>query len=142
MLVANVNLDMVGRNAADSLIAVGQEYTSIGLLAHAVARARPELRLTIAPDPWPEDQLFFRSDHFNFARIGVPAIFFTTGMHADYHRQTDEVNGIDMDKVTRVGRFVFHLVNEIANAPGAPAWTERGIADLKAMGGRWFPPDD
>jgi Zn-dependent M28 family amino/carboxypeptidase len=70
--------DMVGRNHPDTLIAIGQEYSSLGPLTHRISTAHPELRFTIAPDLDPKEQVFFRSDHFNFARKQIPAIFFTT----------------------------------------------------------------
>jgi Peptidase family M28 len=135
-MVANINLDMIGRNSPDSIVAIGQEYSSLGGLAYRVAREHRELHLTIASDPWPEEQLFFRSDHFNFARVGVPAIFFTSGVHADYHRPSDELRWIDTDKTARVARLVLYLANEIANAPSPPSWTEKGIADMKTVTGR------
>ena len=135
-MVANINLDMIGRNSPDSIVAIGQEYSSLGALAYRVARERRELHLTIASDPWPEEQLFFRSDHFNFARIGVPALFFTSGVHADYHRPSDELRYIDTDKTARVARLVLYLANEIANAPSPPMWTQKGIADMKSVNGR------
>jgi hypothetical protein len=130
-MVANINLDMVGRNAPDSIVAIGNEYSSLGTLVQEVATAHADLGLTVAPDLWPEEQLFFRSDHFNFAKAGVPAIFFTTGLHDQYHQQSDEVDLIDLDKISRVGRLVFHLAWEIATQPTAPTWTEKGITEVQ-----------
>ena len=135
-IVANINLDMVGRNAPDTIVAIGQQYSSLGPLAQSVATLHPSLGLTVAADPWPEEQLFFRSDHFNFARIGVPALFVTTGLHADYHQRSDEVDLIDTDKITRVARFLFRLTLEIATAPDRPTWTEEGRREVGAAIGR------
>lgn len=137
-MVANINLDMVGRNTPDSIIAIGNEYSSLGELVQEVAAEHDNLGLTVGPDPMPEEQLFFRSDHFNFAKAGVPAIFFTTGLHDQYHKQSDEVELIDLDKISRVGRLVFHLAWEIATRPDAPTWTEKGIAEVQPanVGGR------
>jgi hypothetical protein len=133
-MVANINLDMVGRNAPDSVIAIGNEYSSLGDLVQEVAATHSDLGLTVAPDLWPEERLFFRSDHFNFAKAGVPAIFFTTGLHDQYHQQSDEVDLIDLDKITRLGRLAFHLALEIATRPTAPTWTEKGIAEVQPSG--------
>jgi hypothetical protein len=135
-MVANINVDMIGRNNPDSVVAIGQDYSSIGPTLQAVAKAQTDLHLTVAPDLWPEERLFFRSDHFNFARNDVAAIFFTTGLHADYHKQSDEVETIDTDKAARVAKLVFHLGNELANAASAPKWTEQGIKEVKAMAPR------
>ncbi len=132
-IVADINLDMVGRNAPDTVVAIGQDYSSLGPVTQKIAKQHPELGLVVAPDLWPEEGLFFRSDHFNFARAGIPAIFFTTGLHPQYHKQSDEVQLIDEDKVSRVGRLVFYLAWEVANAPQAPKWTAKGLSDVRAM---------
>lgn len=122
-VVANVNMDMVGRNAPDTVVAIGQEYTSLGPLAHRIAREYPALGLTIAQDPNPAEQAFFRSDHVAFMRKDVPAIFLTTWLHDDYHQPSDEVDAIDADKLARVGRLVFLMAHEAANANEPPSWT-------------------
>jgi len=134
-IVANINLDMIGRNAPDTVVAIGQDYTSLGRVVQEVATAHPELGLTVAPDLWPEENLFLRSDHFNFARIGVPAIFFTTGLHDQYHKQSDEIELIDTDKLSRVARLVFYLGSAIAAKPDAPTWTELGRRVIQSAGG-------
>jgi len=133
-IVADINLDMVGRNNPDSVVAIGNEYSSLGGLVQEVAHAHPELGLTVAPDLWPEERLFFRSDHFNFAKAGVPAIFFTTGLHDQYHKQSDEVDLIDLDKISRVGRLVFHLAWQVATRPTAPTWTQLGLDEVQPAG--------
>ena len=125
-IIANINLDMVGRNAPDTVVAIGQDYSSLGPLVQEVAAARPELGLVVAPDLWPEENLFVRSDHFSFAKNGVAALFFTTGLHDEYHKQSDEVELIDRDKMSRIGKLAFYLAWEIANADEPPTWTEEG----------------
>ncbi|HEX7088807.1 MAG TPA: M20/M25/M40 family metallo-hydrolase [Longimicrobiales bacterium] len=137
-IVADINLDMIGRNSPDSIAAVGLDYSSLGALAQEVARAHAdELRLTVAPDLWPEERLFFRSDHFNFAAKEIPAIFFFAGLHEDYHRPSDEVEKLDAEKAARVARLVFYLGHRIATDPEAPRWTEQGLAEVRALtGGR------
>src|SRR5262245_12143050 len=62
-IVANINIDMIGRNHPDTVVAIGTDYTSLGALVQQVAKAQPALKLTVAPDLWPQEQLFFRSDH-------------------------------------------------------------------------------
>jgi hypothetical protein len=121
-LVANINLDMVGRNNPNEVIAIGPEYTNIGDVAHRIARENPELRLRIVPDPMPEEMLFFRSDHVSFVRHDIPAIFFFTGLHEDYHRPSDTVEKIDADKAARIGRLVFRLTHELGTADERPQW--------------------
>jgi hypothetical protein len=135
-IVANINVDMIGRNAQDSIVVIGQEYSSLGPLVQEVAKARPELGLTVAQDIWPEERFFFRSDHYNFARKEIPALFFFAGVHEDYHRPSDQVEKIDTDKASRVARLIFYTAYEIANRPDAPAWTEQGLAEVRALTSR------
>ncbi|MGH7465815.1 MAG: M28 family metallopeptidase, partial [Longimicrobiales bacterium] len=133
-MAANINIDMIGRNAPDTVVAIGQDYSSLGPAIQRVAGAHPRLGLTVAPDLWPEEQLFFRSDHFSFAVKEVPAIFFTTGLHDDYHQPSDEPDTINNDKLTRVARLLFLFALDLANAPERPQWTAEGLAEMRSIG--------
>jgi Zn-dependent M28 family amino/carboxypeptidase len=124
-IVANINLDMLGRNHPDSVVVIGQTYSSLGPLLHQVNDRHPELAMTVSDDLWPEQRFFYRSDHFSFARHEVPALFFFTGVHEDYHRPTDTVDRIDLDKITRITRLVFHYGMAIANDEQRPALGSR-----------------
>ena len=73
-------------------------------------------------DRWPEERFYFRSDHYNFARKGVPTLFFFNGVHPDYHRVTDSPEKIDGEKESRILRLLFYLGREIGNAPRRPQW--------------------
>jgi hypothetical protein len=132
-IVANINMDMVGRNAPTELIAIGQEYTSLGPLAERVARENPQLRLRLMPDPDPAEQAFFRSDHVSFMQQDIPAIFLTTWLHEDYHRPSDTVDRIDADKAARVARFVFRLTHEVADAPERPHWLPGRLEEVREI---------
>ena len=132
-IVANVNVDMIARNAADSVVVIGKDYSTLGDVANRLDAEHPELNLTLADDIWPEQRFFFRSDHFNFARKEVPSIFFFSGVHEDYHRPSDEVEKIDADKAARISRMVFYLVYEIANDPQRPRWDPEGLAEVRRM---------
>ena len=132
-IVADVNVDMIGRNNPDSVVVIGKDYSSLGAMANRIGGAHPELHLTLADDIWPQERFFFRSDHFNFARKEVPSIFFFSGVHEDYHRPSDEVQKIDTDKAARISRMVLYLVNEIANAPERPRWDPKGLAEVRSM---------
>ena len=130
-IVANINIDMIGRNASDSTVAIGMDYTSLGPVMHEVNKRHPELKLTVAPDLWPSENLFVRSDHFNFAKAEIPAIFFTSGLHADYHKPSDEPETIDNDKLSRTAQLLFFLGNEVASTATPPSWTEAGLKVIK-----------
>lgn len=121
-MVANLNMDMVGRNWPDTIVAIGKEHSDLGTTLERVNARHPELGMTAIDDLWPEENFYFRSDHFNFARNGVPVLFFFNGTHEDYHRPSDEVELIDADKGARLTRLIFHLGLEIASAPEAPRW--------------------
>jgi hypothetical protein len=131
-VVANINLDMVGRTSPDTVIAIGQEYSTLEDVIRRIAD-RPGLGLTIIEDPEPEKMFFFRSDQLSFIQRGIPAVFFTTGDHPDYHQQSDRPELINGDKLARVARLAFHLAFEIAMDPQAPAWTDQGWRQVERM---------
>lgn len=123
-LVADLNADMVGRNWKDTIPVIGQDRSSLGAALHRVADAHPELRMAPIDDPWPEENFYYRSDHYNFIKRGVPALFFFNGPHADYHRASDQVDKIDAEKAARIAALMFYLGLEIANAQERPAMVQ------------------
>jgi Zn-dependent M28 family amino/carboxypeptidase len=132
-VVANINVDMIGRNSPDTVVVIGKNYSSLGTTANAVQGRHPELGLTLSDDIWPEEQFFFRSDHFNFARKEIPSLFFFSGVHEDYHRPSDHLEKLDLDKAARISRMIFYLVQEIANDPSRPQWDPAGLAEVRAL---------
>ncbi len=121
-IVANLNMDMIGRNWKDTIVAIGKVHSDLGATADRVAAAHPDLGMTVVDDLWPQENLYFRSDHYNFAKRGVPILFFTSGLHGDYHAVTDSPEKIDAEKEARVLRLVFHIGQEIGNRPERPKW--------------------
>ncbi len=117
--VAAINFDMISRNAPDSLLVIGADLSTLGPLVAATAQAHPELGLRTAALPWP----YGGSDHIPFGSAGVPTLAFFTGLHADYHRPSDEVARTDPDKEARIVRLAFYAALAIANAAERPAWT-------------------
>lgn len=69
---------------------------------------------------WDEEDVFFRSDHVNFARRGVPIAFFFTGFHADYHAPSDTAEKLDYEKLARVVDYVGAIAVELADAAARP----------------------
>jgi hypothetical protein len=132
-MVANLNMDMVGRNHPDTIYAIGEEFTDIGDRIRAVATAHPELGLVVAPDPEPEEQAFLRSDHFSFVQQGIPALMLSTWLHDEYHQPSDTPDLIDADKLARVARLGFLLVHQLAEDPTAPEWNEAGREFLRNL---------
>ncbi len=129
-VVADLNIDMIGRNWPDTIVAIGREHSDLGATLDRVTAAHPELGMTPVDDPWPEERFYFRSDHYNFARKGVPVLFFFNGVHEDYHRVTDSPDKIDAEKESRVLRLLFYLGREVANAPERPRWKPESYREI------------
>lgn len=121
-IVADLNIDMIGRNWRDTIVAIGREHSDLGATLDRVGAAHPELDMHAIDDLWPDENFYFRSDHYNFARRGVPILFFFNGTHRDYHQASDSPDKIDAEKEARILRLIFYLGQEIANAPERPAW--------------------
>ncbi len=71
-MVANLNADMIARNWSDSIVVIGKEHSDLGETLERVAQEHPELDMVPMDDIWPDENFYSRSDHFNFARKGVP----------------------------------------------------------------------
>ena len=121
-IVANLNLDMIGRNWKDSIVVIGLEHSDLGGTLLKISAAHPELGITPMRDPWPQENFFGRSDHFNFASRGVPALFFFNGVHADYHQPSDSPDKIDAEKEARVVKLIYFVASAVANATPRPQW--------------------
>ena len=133
--VANLNIDMIGRNWRDTVVAIGADESTLGATLRQTLRDHPELGLETIDDPWPEENFYFRSDHYNFARKGVPILFFFTGTHEDYHGPNDEADRILYDKTARIARLIFHLGHRIADAEERPEWDPAAYRRVVEGGG-------
>src|SRR2546425_431051 len=121
-IVADLNTDMIGRNWKDTIAVIGKEHSDLGATLNRVAAAHPELHMTPIDDIWPQENFYSRSDHYNFARKGVPILFFFNGTHADYHQVSDEVAKIDGEKESRIIKLDFYLGLDVANRAERPKW--------------------
>jgi len=135
-IVAQLNIDMIGRNRdnktseANTVYLVGSDRISTELhnLNRSANAALPKpLTLNYEfNDPADLESLYTRSDHYSYAAKGIPIIFFTTGLHPDYHANTDEVSKIEFDKMTRIVQFVYETGLRVANLAHAPARDNQG----------------
>ncbi len=135
-IVAQLNIDMIGRGGSDDitgrtkegeLIHGNPDYlqvigsrrlsTELGALVERTNLAgKHRLRFDYALDANGHPQnIYCRSDHYSYARYGIPIAFFTTGGHADYHQVTDEPQFIDYHRMARVATFVADLAGRVAN---------------------------
>ena len=121
-IVADLNIDMIGRNWKDTIVVIGKEHSDLGTTLDRVNRAHPELGMKAIDDIWPQESFYFRSDHYNFARRGVPVLFFFNGTHQDYHGPDDEPNRIDVEKASRIVRLVYLITLEVGNTRLRPIW--------------------
>jgi len=121
-IVADINIDMIGRNWRDTIVAIGKEHSDLGTTLERVNREHPELGMTAIDDRWPEERFYFRSDHYNFARKCVPILFFFNGVHPDYHQVSDSPDKIDSEKAARILRLIYHLGRAVGDAPARPKW--------------------
>ena len=126
-IVAVLNADMIGRNAPDSAALLGvqpphrnsRELAEIALAANA-RTARFALDSTWDRPTHPEGW-YFRSDHLPYARAGIPALMFTTLLHADYHTPDDRPERIDYAKLARMTRWMYATGWALAARDGRPA---------------------
>jgi len=129
-IVADFNIDMIGRNWPDTIVAIGKEHSDLGATLERVNRAHPELGMTAIDDRWPDERFYFRSDHYNFARKGVPILFFFNGVHPDYHRPSDSPDKIDAEKESRILRLLYFLGREVGDADARPKWNPESYQSI------------
>ncbi|HEU4881932.1 MAG TPA: M28 family peptidase [Longimicrobium sp.] len=126
-IVAQLNIDMIGRGAVGDVLQGGPGYvelvgsrrlsTQLGDLVEEVNRTGNfgfTFNYALDADGH-ELNIYCRSDHWNYARYGVPVTFFTTGGHSDYHMLTDEPQYIEYDKMARVARLIGSVAEAVAN---------------------------
>ena len=122
--VADVNVDMIGRtdkkhrNNPNYIYVIGADRLSTML--HKINEAANqqfvnlELDYTYNAEDDP-NRFYYRSDHYNFAKHGIPSVFFFSGTHEDYHRPTDTADKIMFDKMVKIGQLIFYTTWELAN---------------------------
>jgi Zn-dependent M28 family amino/carboxypeptidase len=133
--VANVNVDMIGRRDKKHqdnpayIYVIGADRLSSELhnINEEMNRNHTHLELdyTYNDDNDP-NRYYYRSDHYNFAKKGIPAIFYFSGVHQDYHKTTDTTDKIEFQKIGPVARLIFHTTWELANR------SERIVVDKKS----------
>ncbi|WP_298393582.1 M28 family metallopeptidase [Flavobacterium sp.] len=122
--VADVNIDMIGRRDAahaDSnnyVYVIGSDYLSTDLynICEAANSKYTKLNLDYKyNDRNDKNRFYYRSDHYNFAKNGIPSVFLFNGTHADYHKASDEVDKIEFDALEKRTQLAFAIAWELAN---------------------------
>lgn len=125
--VVNLNIDMVGRrdykhkNSAPYIYVIGADKLSAELntVSESVNKAYTNLIFDYTyNDLSHPDRLYYRSDHWNFAKKNIPIIFYFDGIHEDYHKPSDEIEKIEFDLLTKRTQCIFYTAWEIANREG------------------------
>jgi hypothetical protein len=136
-VVAQLNIDMIGRSKKEGdnnhanrdltgpneLYVIGSKLmsTDLGNLSEEVNNSYLKLAFNYKyDDPNDTERFFYRSDHYNYAKKGVPIIFYFSGVHEDYHGLADTPDKIDYQKMEKVARTVFATMWKLANAPARP----------------------
>ncbi len=131
-IVAQINLDMIGRGMAGDVAGGGPDHLTVlgprrlssefDAWVREVNATQPQsfaLDYAFDADGHPQ-QFYCRSDHYHYARYGIPIAFFFTSVHEDYHQVTDEPQYIAYPKYTRVTRYLRDLAAFVADRPAAP----------------------
>ncbi len=122
--VCDLNIDMIGRqdekhkDNPNYIYIIGDDKLSSQLhnISENANKTYEHLELDYTyNDENDRNRFYYRSDHYNFAKNGIPVIFYFNGVHEDYHRPTDKVEKINFDKMEKITRLVFFTAWELAN---------------------------
>jgi Zn-dependent M28 family amino/carboxypeptidase len=145
-IAAQLNIDMIGRNRCDdpkeenTVYIVGSDRISTelhNLNEDANAGLAKPMKLDYEMnDPADPESIYTRSDHYSYAAKGIPIIFYTTGLHKDYHYVTDEVSKIDFPKMAHITQLVYTAGVKVANLDHVPARDNKGPRKGKGSAGK------
>jgi len=136
-IVTQINIDMIGRSknegdttpanrnlsGANEIFVIGSKMmsTELGELVENVNKQYLNITYDFRyDDPGDPNRFFSRSDHYNYAKKGIPIVFFFDGVHEDYHRPGDSVDKIDFQKMEKVARTIYLTLWEVAVRPARP----------------------
>ncbi len=125
-IVAVLNADMIGRNHINEAALLGSNLPhknsdDLVNIALAANEEGPKFQLNRYWDsPEHPEYFYFRSDHLPYAKVGIPAIFFTSVLHADYHTPMDESERIDYKKLLKMTQWMYRTSWKVANQTDKP----------------------
>jgi hypothetical protein len=137
-IVTQLNIDMIGRSQKPNeevkprnkeLTKQGEVYligskmmsTELGEISEATNNGFLKMNFNYRyDDPADPQQFFYRSDHYNYAKKGIPIIFYMDGDHEDYHQPSDSVEKIDFEQMEKIARTIFATGWELANRATRP----------------------
>jgi Zn-dependent M28 family amino/carboxypeptidase len=127
--ITDINIDMIGRrdefhkNSNNYVYLIGSDHLSTDLYNICEEANKKYIHLFLdykfnkKSDP---NRYYYRSDHYNFAKNGIPSVFLFNGVHADYHKATDEIDKIEFDALTKRTQLAFVIAWELANRENRP----------------------
>ena len=143
-VVAQLNIDMVGRNRDDKaseenttyLVGSDRISTELDQIVQAANRSlsRPMKLDYELNDPSDPESVYTRSDHYSYAEKGIPIVFYTNALHPDYHANTDEVSKIEFDKMAHIGDLIYATAWRVANLDHAPVRDRLGPRQGRTTG--------
>lgn len=134
--IADINIDMIGRrgygkeNNNNYIYVIGSDRLSSDLhrISEEANRKYTNMELDYKyndiNDP---NRFYYRSDHYNFAKQGIPSIFYFNGVHDDYHQPGDTPDKIDYPLLTKRTQLIFAVAWDLANAAHRPKIDKNGI---------------
>ena len=133
--ITDINIDMIGRHdefhndSSNYVYLIGSDYLSTDLFNICEAANKNYVNLSLdykfndRADP---NRFYYRSDHYNFAKNGIPSVFLFSGVHADYHKPTDEVDKIEFEALKKRTQLAFSIAWELANRDNRPVVDKDG----------------
>ena len=132
--IADINIDMIGRRDVEHsktnnyVYVIGADRLSSDLHNAVVAQNDKYIKMDLDfkfNDPKDPNHFYERSDHYNFAKHGIPAVFFFNGVHEDYHGKDDIAEKIEYDALTKRTKLAFVVAWELANRENRPVVDKR-----------------
>ncbi len=133
--ITDINIDMIGRHdefhtdSSNYVYLIGSDYLSTDLYNICEDANKNYVHLNIDykfNDRTDPNRFYYRSDHYNFAKNGIPSVFLFNGVHADYHKATDEVDKIEFDALAKRSQLAFTIAWELANRENRPVVDKSG----------------
>ncbi|MFH6995295.1 M28 family peptidase [Flavobacterium sp. FlaQc-48] len=127
--ITDINIDMIGRRDVEHaktnnyVYVIGADRLSTDLHNIVVAQNEKYTKLDLDfkfNDPKDPNHFYERSDHYNFAKHGIPSVFFFNGVHEDYHQKGDEPQKIEYDALTKRTQLAFVIAWDLANRENRP----------------------
>jgi len=135
-IIAVINFDMIGRSQNNQLAVItnpeGRLLRQVCpelFIANELANKNSELKLIYQDPRFQQHFAFYRSDHYSFflaspAGKKIPALFYNTGLHPDYHQPTDTPEKINYEALEKISKHAFRVLVEICNLPNRPKYQE------------------